>query len=289
MPIRSGTIVLASGIALDHVEQGQGDRSSLPLILLHGYTDFWRSFQPLLAALPPDLRAIAVSQRGHGDSNKPRSRYDASLLAADIADFMDARGIDAAVIAGHSMGSQVAQRFAINHPRRTRGLVLLGAFTTLTGNLEVEALWDNVVTLKDPVDPGFVRAFQQSTLAQPVPPAFFETVVAESLKVPAHVWRSALRAQLDENTGRDLPAISVPTLVLWGDKDSIAVQSQQASIAAAIPNATLMTYAGVGHALHWEEPLRVAADIATFLGAIAGPTTHDRRVAQTPSEPRLET
>jgi non-heme chloroperoxidase len=278
MAIRSKTVALASGIALDYFEQG--GRSGLPLLLLHGYTDSWRSFQPLLAALPADLRVITVSQRGHGDSDKPHSRYDATLLAADLADFMDALGIGAAVIAGHSMGSLVAQRFAIDNPWRTRGLVLLGAFTTLRGNPAVEALWDHVVAaLDDPVDSGFVREFQQSTLVRPVPPAFFETIVTESLKVPAHIWRSALRGQLDENVGGDLPGISAPTLVLWGDKDAIAVRSQQEFIEAAIPDARLITYAGAGHGLHWEEPCRAAADIATFLRGIAAPVTSARRSA----------
>jgi pimeloyl-ACP methyl ester carboxylesterase len=275
MAIRSKTVMLTSGVALDYVEQG--DRSCLPLLLLHGYTDSWRSFEPLLAAMPRGLRAIAVSQRGHGDSDKPRSRYDTASLATDVAEFLDALGIGAAAIAGHSMGSQVAQRFAIDHPRRTRGLVLLGAFTTLKGNPDVEALWDRAVAaLDDPVDPGFVREFQQSTLSRPVPPAFFETIVAESLKVPAHVWRSALRGQLDEDVSRDLAAISAPTLVLWGDKDGIAVRSQQESIAAAISGAGLIAYAGAGHGLHWEEPRRVAADIAAFLRGIAAAASECR-------------
>src|SRR5215470_1584876 len=166
------TAILASGIALDYVEQG--DPSGLPLVLLHGYTDSWRSYQPLLAALPAQIRAIAVSQRGHGDSDKPRSRYDAALLAADLVDFMDRLGVEAAVIAGHSMGSLVAERFAIDHPHRVRGLVLLGAFRTLKGNPGASALWEEpVATLEDPVDPGFVRDFQQSTLSNPVPSAFF--------------------------------------------------------------------------------------------------------------------
>src|SRR5262245_28467253 len=69
MAIQTKTAVLASAIALDYVEQG--DASGMPLILLHGYTDSWRSFQPLLAALPKWIRAIAISQRGHGDSDKP--------------------------------------------------------------------------------------------------------------------------------------------------------------------------------------------------------------------------
>lgn len=269
MAIRSRTVVLASGVGLDYVEQG--DRDGLPLILLHGYTDSWRSFQPLLATLPTNLRVIAVSQRGHGDSAKPRSRYDARVFAGDLAALMDALGIGAAVIAGHSMGSQVAQRFAVDHPRRTRGLVLLGAFTTLRGNSEVEALWDQTVArLGDPVDPAFVRAFQQSTLAQPVPPAFFETILAESLKVPAHVWRAALRGQLDEDVGPEIAAIVAPTLILWGDRDAIAARSQQERIAAAIRGARLITRVGAGHGLHWEEPHRVAADLAAFLQEIGG-------------------
>ena len=268
MALRSKTVMLPSGIALDYIEQG--DRSGLPLILLHGYTDSWRSLQPLLAALPAEVRAIAFSQRGHGDSDKPRSRYDTAALAADLADVMHLLGIDAAVIAGHSMGSQVAQRFAIDHPRRTLGLVLLGAFTTLKGNPEVEALWNQAVaTLDDPVDPGFVREFQQSTLARPVLPAFFETILAESLKVPAHVWRSALRGQIVEDVGADLAAIAAPTLVLWGDKDGIAGRGQQESIAAGISGARVIAYAGAGHGLHWEEPRRAAAGIAIFLRGIA--------------------
>jgi pimeloyl-ACP methyl ester carboxylesterase len=173
------------------------------------------------------------------------------------------------------MGSQVAQRFAIDHPQRTRGLVLLGAFTTLKGNREVEALWDQAVAaLEDPVDPAFVREFQQSTLAKPLPPAFFATILAESLKVPAHVWRSALRGQLDDDVGPELATISAPTLILWGDQDGIAVSSQQVAIAAAIPGARVITYAGAGHGLHWEEPRRAAADIVGFLRGIAA-----RRIA----------
>jgi pimeloyl-ACP methyl ester carboxylesterase len=285
MAVQSKTAVLASGLALDYVEQG--DPSGLPLLLLHGYTDSWRSFQPLLAALPQRLRVIALSQRGHGDSDKPRGRYGASVLAADLADFMDRLGIEAAVIAGHSMGSQVAQRFAIDHPQRTRALVLLGAFTTLKGHPDVEALWDQAVAgLDDPVAPGFVREFQQSTLSRPVPAAFFEAIVAESLKVPAHVWRSALRGQLDEDVSRELAAISAPTLVLWGDKDGIAVRSQQESIAAAIPGARLIVYAGAGHGHHWEEPRKAAIDIAAFLDGIAAPTPDARRIASTPTEPK---
>ncbi|HEX2113763.1 MAG TPA: alpha/beta hydrolase [Alphaproteobacteria bacterium] len=258
----------------------QGDPSGVPLVLLHGYTDSWRSFEPLLHALPKWIRAVAVSQRGHGDSHKPRSRYDTSLFAADLAEFMERIKIRRAVVAGHSMGSLVAQRFALDQPQRTLGLVLLGAFKTLKGNAAATALWhDAVATLEDPVNSRLVREFQQSTLARPVPSDFFETIVAESLRVPAHVWRSAFRSLLREDMGSEVGKISAPTLILWGDRDGFCSLQEQEALAAAIPDASLIAYAGAGHSPHWEEPDKAAADISAFAGSVAAPTARARLIA----------
>ncbi len=268
MHIEARTAVLDSGVALSYAERG--DQAGLPLVLLPGYADSWRSWVPVLEALPASIRAIAVSQRGHGDSAKPRGRYDTAAFTDDLACLMDRLAIDRAMIAGHSLGSLVAQRFAMERPDRTRGLILLGAFRTLRGNREVAALWDeSVAALADPVDPGFVRAFQQSTLSGLVPSAFLATVVAESLKVPAHVWRAALRALLDEDSSDGLGRIAPPTLVLWGDRDALATRREQEALIAAIRGATMTTYPGAGHGLHWEEPARAAADIAAFVARIA--------------------
>ncbi len=256
-------IAITPGVALDYVERG--DPKGLPVVLLHGYTDSRQSYQPLLATLPAGLRLIAVSHRGHGDSDKPDSRYDPAELAADVRRFMDALGIERAVIVGHSMSSQVAQRFAAHYPERVRALILMGAFTTLKGHAEVDALRQGIAMFGDHVEPAFARDFQQSTLARPVPSWFFETIVAESLKVPAHVWRTALDAQIAEDCATYHASITAPTLVLWGDKDGIGPREQQALIGAAIPDARLTVYGGLGHSPHWEAPHRVAADIAAFL------------------------
>jgi non-heme chloroperoxidase len=108
------SVELLGGPKLEYVEQG--DRSGVPLVLLHGYTDSWRSFEPVLPHLPSDVRAFALTQRGHGDAARPAHRYGPPDFAADVARFMDRLGIGAAVIAGHSMGASVAQRFALDHP-----------------------------------------------------------------------------------------------------------------------------------------------------------------------------
>ena len=84
----------------------------------------------------------------------------------------------------------------VDHPQRVRAPVLAGAFFPRPTNTEVRKFLEEVSTLSDPIDPAFVRDFQKSTLAQPVPPEFFDTVVGEAMKVPARVWRAALQPYL---------------------------------------------------------------------------------------------
>ena len=81
------------------------------LLLLHGGTDSWHSFELVLPHLPDSIRAFALSLRGHGDSSRPSSGYRYAILPRTIAAFMDAVEFDRAVLFGHSMGRAIAQRF----------------------------------------------------------------------------------------------------------------------------------------------------------------------------------
>jgi pimeloyl-ACP methyl ester carboxylesterase len=163
------------------------------------------------------------------------------------------------------MGSYIAQRFAMDYPDRTLGLVLMASFATVRGNPVVLELWDSgVSTLTDPIDPTFVREFQQSTLARPVLQTWFDTVVQESLKVPERVWRAAFAALLDTDFSGELGKIKAPTLIVWGDQDGFFLRHEQEALVAAIADAQLVTYPGAGHGFHWEEPARFAADLVAF-------------------------
>lgn len=260
------SVKLPTGVTLQFVEQG--DPSGIPVVLLHGLSDSWHSFELVLPYLPDSIRAFFLSQRGHGDSSKPATGYRADDFAADVAAFMDTLDLRAAVIVGHSMGSAIARRFAIGYPERTLGLVLVSSFATPRDNPAVRELWDEVSELTDPVDPGFVREFQQSTVIQPVPQAFFATVVQESLKVPAHVWRGVVGSDVREDYLKDLDKIEAPTLILRGEKDEYCPRSAQEAITAAIADSRLVVYPGAGHGLHWEEPERFASDLMTFIETI---------------------
>ncbi len=266
---RLGVVVLSNGLLLPYAERGEAH--GRPLILLHGHTGSWRSFTELLPHFPGAVRAIAPTLRGHGEAGRPAAGYRLQDFAADLAGFMDARGIDKAVIAGHSMGSAIAQRFALDHPHRVEGLVLAGSFATARGNPGVAELWRDVADLEDPIDPGLVRAFQESALARPVAPGFLDMVVDESRRTPARVWRAALDGLMRADHSVELKRLDKPTLVVWGDRDEFFPRPDQEELIAAIPHARLLVYEGAGHALHWEEPERFARNVAAFVETVGKP------------------
>ena len=255
---------LSTGVRLEYAEQG--DPNGVPLVLLHGYGDSRRSYDLLLSHLPKSFHVYVLTQRGHGDSDQPASGYNARDYAADVAAFLDAVKSPKAVIVGHSLGSYIAQRFALDYPERVRGLVLIGSFVTVRGNPGVQELWDSTISkLPESADLTFIREFQQSTFHKPIPPEFFETVVRESAKVSGRVWRAVMAELLKTDFSDQLGRISAPTLILWGDKDSFFLRPEQEQLAKAIANSKLVVYEGIGHCPNWENPKRVAADLTTFV------------------------
>lgn len=261
---------LRTGVTLNYYDQGKS--SGVPVIFLHGVTDSWRAFEPVLDRLPDTIRALAISQRGHGASSKPADGYRYADMAGDLAALMDALNLPSAVIVGHSMGASVAQRFAADNPSRVAGLVLMGAFSTLYRHRGVQEFWDSALAeLTDPVDADFVREFQVSTLARPVPADFLDMVVHQSLLVPARVWRACFSGFLESpDFSHELSRVQAPTLIAWGDLDVYAGRADQDALLAAIPGSRLVVYAGGGHAFHWEDPDRFVSDLVSFIYQPAG-------------------
>jgi pimeloyl-ACP methyl ester carboxylesterase len=264
------TVSLPSGLTLSYVVQGHRDAPAV--VLLHGLTDSWRSFERVLPHLPVSVRAVAVSQRGHGDSDKPEGGYRIRDFASDLADFLDRLNLARAVIVGHSSHGLVAQRFAIENPLRTAGIVLESSFATLRGNKDAETFVASISTLRDPIDPDFVREFQEATFLKPVPRSFIDAALADTMKVPAYVWRAAFEGLLLEDYTTELRAIEVPTLIVWGDQDALIPRERQDELASGIPDAELVVYEGVGHSPHWEEPERFAADLVVFVDRVGSTT-----------------
>jgi pimeloyl-ACP methyl ester carboxylesterase len=248
----------------------QGERGGMPVIALHGVTDSWRSFEPVLPHLPPDLHVLALTQRGHGGSDKPAAGYLPADFAADVVAFMDATAIERAVLVGHSVGSIHAMRCAIDHPSRVSALMLAGTMPWFGRPPEmIQFHREQIAPLVDPVPEAFARDFQQSTLARPIPASWLDGFVAESLKVPARVWRDAFAGFIGDDFSARLSEIDVPTLIAWGRQDVFCCAAEQQAMLRLIRGSRLVEYTDAGHALHWEEPERFARELATFVHSVA--------------------
>ncbi|WP_164851351.1 alpha/beta fold hydrolase [Larkinella soli] len=261
-PVEKST-KLPNGITLHYVEQG--DTGGIPVIFLHGITDSWHSYERVLPLLPKTIHAYALSERGHGNSTKPLTGFRPEDFAEDLALFMKHHRIGEAVIVGHSMSSTITQCFAVRHPELVRSVVLVGAFADYNTEL-MTGFVKELATLKDPIDRKYAEEFQKSTLYRPVPPAYFETVVDESMKAPARVWYGVMSSFLKVNYLSGLRAFRKPTLVIWGEKDTYALRNDQDLLQKAIPGSKLLIYEETGHAVHWEDPERFVRDLLDFTG-----------------------
>jgi pimeloyl-ACP methyl ester carboxylesterase len=266
MPVAK-RITLTNGLTLSYVDQG--NRSAFALVLLPGLSDSWRSYARVLPHVPASIRVIAVSPRGHGDSDKPQSGYRTKDFSADVADLLSRLGVTRAIVAGHSSASLVAQRFAIDYPERTGGIVLEGSFATLRGRRDLEDIVKSTIDpLVDPISRDFVRTFAAGTIVRPVPPSFMDSMVGESLKMPARVWREAFAGLLLDDHTLELGHITAPTILIWGDQDGLIRREQQDALTTSIPRSRLFVYSGIGHTPHWEDPERFATDVIAFVNSI---------------------
>jgi non-heme chloroperoxidase len=257
-------VVLATGVTVSYATQG--DAHGPTLLLIPGPSDSCRSYARVLENLPPEIHAVAMSPRGHGDSSKPPGGYQIRDFAADVVALLDALAIPRAVLCGHSGSCLVARRVAIDEPARVAGLVLEASPTTLRGNATLDNFVASVIaTLEDPVGAAFARSFIGDTSAGDMDPGFLAELAGEVVKVPTRVWRELFGDLLRYDDMSEINHITAPTLLVWGDGDELVSRDMQEQLAAHIAGTELLVYPGVGHTPRWEEPVRFAHHVGDFV------------------------
>lgn len=246
---RFSIATMPDGVRLRYFRQGAVDGRAI--LMLHGLSDSSFSYSRILPLIPPQYHALALDIRGHGESDRPAAGYDLTNLAWDAVHVLDAAHVSQALVVGHSMGTFIARTMAALAPERVSGLVLIDPGPSGTSAIMHE-LGAVVTAMTDPVDPLFVRGFQESCIARPVPPEFMDLVVQESLKLPAAVWRAALASLMAYEPCEE--QISCPALVLGGDKDAVFSVEEMTTVADRIPGGRVRILEGVGHTPQWEDP-----------------------------------
>jgi pimeloyl-ACP methyl ester carboxylesterase len=275
--------IIANGVSLHIAEAGPADGPLV--ILLHGFPEFWFEwrdyFAPLAAA---GFRVVAPDQRGCNLSSKPQgvAAYRLDLLANDIFAIADALGHETLRVVGHDWGSVVAWWMATRNPSRLERLVTIDAphpavwMTAVREDAERRKSW-YVQALRIPWLPEFlIRLGGYSGLTRALTSAARkDAFTPEILAQYMTAWRQpgALTAMINwyravAADGLVMPAaksISVPTLILWGDKDIYVGPKLADACAALCADARVVHFPQAGHWLPNDEREAVLAELLRFL------------------------
>jgi pimeloyl-ACP methyl ester carboxylesterase len=256
---------LGTGLTVSYV--AQGDRSGVPVVLLHAWGESLGCFDRLLPLLPATIHAMAMDQRGHGAADKPAAGYTLPDVADDVVAFLDAVGLTSTVLLGSSSGGYVAQQVAVRSPDRVNGLVLVGSPRSLRGR---PSFADEVGRLADPVDRAWVKAsLEWFPRFHDIPDWYVEDRVDDGVRMPASVWRKSLNGLCTAVPPTETGTITAPTLIIWGERDGLLSRDDEEALAAAIAGSQLTVYDDTGHLVLWEQPERVANDLTDFVKGLS--------------------
>lgn len=249
---------LPDGRTLRYEITGQGT----PVFLLHGYLDSHKSFFRLFEALSAEHTLIAVDQRGHGESD-PAPDYSIAGFTDDAILLLKHLALGPAHIVGHSLGGIVAQRIAAAQPELVESLALISTARSAAGNPALAEAVPVLAALTDKVPDSLAVEFQASTTYAKLSAQIFAVYLAETAKVSLATWRGALHGLLHEPAPPPTP-IAHPTIIIWGENDSLFSAADQDELRDALPQARFIAMRTTGHAPNWERPDETAAALLTF-------------------------
>jgi pimeloyl-ACP methyl ester carboxylesterase len=266
-----------------------GNREAPPLILQHGGRDHCRSWDQVAEQLRHDWHVIAPDLRGHGDSQwSPEGHYGMDAFVYDFAQLVHTLGHDQVTIVAHSLGGNIATRFAGLYPGRVRKLVNiegLGPSPEMRREIEAKGRAERIrewiegkrkASGRTPrrypsIEAAYARMKEENSFLSDEQ-ARHLTIHGASLNEDGtwswkfdhylNVWSATDIAQAEqEELWR---AITCPILFLYG-ANSFASNPEKDGRMANFRNGRIIEYENAGHWLHHDQLDRVFADLAAFL------------------------
>jgi pimeloyl-ACP methyl ester carboxylesterase len=251
------------------------------LLLLHGIANSSQTWERVAPALSDRFTLIAPDLLGHGESATPRGDYSLGAQATAVRDLLTALGIEYATVVGHSLGGGIAMQFAYQFPERCERLVLVssgGLGREVHLLLRAAALPGADYVLPLLTSSRLVGAGRQiggllrrvrlaprgdvEVLAQ----GFSSLDSAGSRQAFLHTVRAVIEPSGQRVSAHDRLALAslIPSLIVWGEKDSIIPASHGAAAHEARPGSRFEVFPGAGHLPHDADPDRFAAVLTEF-------------------------
>ena len=280
---KSNSRYLKSGSQIELHFTDTGPRDAPILVLVHGYSASLNTWDAWVRNLRKDYRVIRLDLPGHGLSRcVDNDEIGIEQFIASIDRVTHSLDVDQFTLVGSSMGGHTAWAYALAHPEKLDGLVLVDSAGWLDapGEGDKEPMIFKLLrnglarnVMKDLDMSALIRAGLEDSFADPelVTDEMVERYSAMS-RAPCH--REALLKIMSGTTLRvpaskeRLSAIAVPTLILHGDTDNLIPVAHAEKFADAIPGSKLIIYPETGHIPQEEQPVASVEDFRAFLAAI---------------------
>ncbi len=259
----------------------EGPRNAPAIILLHGSNASLHTWEPWVEQLKADHRVISYDQPGHGLTGPhPRDCYTAACFVEVVEAVAKNRGLAQFVLVGNSMGGWVAWNYALAHPDRLAGLVLVDASgAPLPSDIEPKP----PIGFRLARTPGINLLMREITPRSMIEKSLHQSVSVQASVTPAVVDRywnllrhpgnrraTALRFSAPRTiaTPDQLARIKTPTLLMWGREDRLVPVEAANVFHRFIPNSRIVIYDDVGHIPMEEAPYRSVADLTAFVNEV---------------------
>jgi len=265
--------------------------SGPPLVLLHGWPEYWATWEPVMHLLADRFTLYAPDLRGFGDSDKPAGPWGAHEHAADLQVLIPALGLERAGLVGHDVGAVAMQPLARKAPQLVAGLFFFDVMHAGVGPRmgapdRLNEIWYQSFN-QLPFAPALVGASRESCWAyighildhwchrkgtfEPVREQWTENFLQPgNLEGGFAYYKAANAPRLVMIAGKapSQPPIALPTCVRWGEHDALFPYAWADNLHQTFGNLDLASFEGVGHFPHREAPQQAAEHIARFFGRL---------------------
>jgi pimeloyl-ACP methyl ester carboxylesterase len=265
-----GDIILVLGTHLHVRDTGPRDRPAI--VLLHGFGSSLHTWESWATDLEREHRVIRFDLPGSGLSEPDTTGNYSDFRSMALLDaLMDRLGVPQASLVGNSVGGRIAWRFAAAYPRRVTKLVLISpdgfasdrfaygqqpkvpaAFKLMQYVLPKALLRTNLAPAY-----GNVAALTDQTINR-----YYDLMLAPGV-------RGAMIERMHQTILEDpdplLKMIMAPTLLVWGEKDSLIPVGNAADYLRKMPNSKLVSFSELGHVPQEEDPVRSLQPVLSFL------------------------
>lgn len=268
-------VLKADGVEISYSDQGKGEPAIVLLHGLGGYIPFWQRNLDTLAA---KHRVIAVDLLGHGRSQKPAKDLTIALQSRAVGRILEKLNARSFILVGHGLGAQIAVHYAAGASRKPKGLVLSSPEGLAKSTLDegARAALEAKRWVEPATQPAIERAIAQQFSWFPNEARFWVEDRERIIGGPEFAaWANAIeqlaRASVREPVHERLGKLAMPTLVLYGERDTyLTIENARAAIpeaARALKAPTVKALAG-GHALPLERPDEWNAEVLRFAASL---------------------